>query len=58
MYAAGWDIPSLLDPPVPGVGFRQAARTLLARFDRRRPGERSCRLAAPHLQRPGKHVIQ
>ena len=45
-------------PPVPGVGFRQAARTLPVRFDGRPPNERSGRLAAPHLQRPEKTVTQ
>ncbi len=48
----------LRHPPVPGVGFRQAARTLPVRIDGRPPSERSGRLAAPHLQRPESTVTQ
>ena len=48
----------LRGPPVPGVGFRQAARTLPVRIGGHPPVGRSGRLAAPHLQRPEKTVTQ
>ena len=51
-------VPASGSPPVPGVGFRQAARTPPVRFDGHPPSGRSCRLAAPHLQRPEKTVTQ
>ena len=44
--------------PVPGVGFRQAARTLPARDDGHPPPERGGRLAAPHLQGPERTITQ
>ena len=54
----GGTAPGLRYPSVPGVGLRQAARTLLARADGRPPDGRGGRLAAPHLQRPEEQVTQ
>ena len=39
-------------------GFREAARTLHARAAAHATAGTGGRLAAPHLQRPGKHVTQ